>query len=167
MRILVIGSGGREHALVWKIAQSKLADKVFCAPGNGGIAGIAECLEIKADEIQRFIEFVRKEKIDLTVVGPEAPLTMGIADEFSKYKLPVFGPGRSASRLESSKVFAKELMNKYGIPTAACRVFDDADEADAYIEKSGAPCVGKDGRGVRITAKGGVGGRFCFCSNST
>jgi phosphoribosylamine---glycine ligase len=143
MRILVIGSGGREHALVWKIAQSKLADKVFCAPGNGGIAGIAECLEIKADEIQRLIEFVRKEKIDLTVVGPEAPLTMGIADEFSKYKLPVFGPGRSASRLESSKVFAKELMNKYGIPTAACRVFDDADEADAYIEKNGAPCVVK------------------------
>ena len=157
MRILVIGSGGREHALVWKIAQSKLADKIFCAPGNGGIAGMAECIDIKADDIDGLAEFARREKIGLTVVGPEAPLTAGIADEFTAQGLAVFGPKRSAARLESSKVFSKELMSRYGVPTAAFRVFDDADAACRHIEKTGAPCVVKAdglaaGKGVVVAS---------------
>jgi len=115
MRILVIGSGGREHALVWKIAQSKLVDKIFCAPGNGGISQQAECLDIKVEDIPALLEFARKEKIDLTVVGPEAPLSLGIVDEFVKYKLRIFGPNKKAAQLEVSKVFAKELMAKYKV----------------------------------------------------
>ena len=107
MRILVIGSGGREHALVWKIAQSKLAKKIFSAPGNGGISQIAECVDIKAEDIQGLLEFAKKEKIDFTVVVPEAALACGIVDEFKKYGLNIFGPGKKAAQLESSKVFAK------------------------------------------------------------
>lgn len=143
MRILVIGSGGREHALVWKIAQSKLVDKIFCAPGNGGVSPQAECLDIKADDSASCLEFARKEKIDLTVVGPEAPLALGMVDEFVKAKLGVFGPCKAAARLEASKVFAKQLMAKYNVPTAAFKVFDDAAEARRYIEKIGAPLVVK------------------------
>lgn len=155
MRILVIGSGGREHALIWKIAQSKLADKVFCAPGNGGIAQSAECVDIKPEDTQGLINFSRKEKIDLTVVGPEGPLAGGIVDEFQNQGLAVFGPSKSASRLEASKVFAKELMARYNIPTAAFKIFDNADEAKRYIEKRGAPCVVKadglaQGKGVVV-----------------
>src|SRR3990167_6830007 len=99
MRILVIGSGGREHALVWKIAQSKLADKIFCAPGNGGISKQAECIDIKAEDIPRLLEFAKREKMDLTVVGPEAPLASGIVDEFTNYKLNIFGPDKKAAQL--------------------------------------------------------------------
>jgi phosphoribosylamine--glycine ligase len=112
MRILVIGSGGREHALVWKIAQSKLADKIFCAPGNGGISQQAQCIDIKAEDIEGLLDFAKREKIDLTVVGPEAPLAKGIVDEFINYKLRIFGPAKLAAQLEASKVFAKELMAK-------------------------------------------------------
>src|SRR4030042_3469145 len=129
MRILVIGSGGREHALVWKLAQSNLAKKLFCAPGNGGISGLAECVDIKADDISALLDFAKKEKIDLTVVGPEAPLSSGIVDEFNNYKLKIFGPRKSAARLEASKVFAKELMAKYKVPTAEFKIFDRPDEA--------------------------------------
>ncbi|MBM3249433.1 MAG: phosphoribosylamine--glycine ligase [Candidatus Omnitrophica bacterium] len=143
MRILVIGSGGREHALVWKIAQSKLADKVFCAPGNGGIAGQAECLDIRAEDTGQLLDFARREKIDLTVVGPEAPLAAGIVDEFRRYKLGVYGPSKAAAQLEASKVFAKLLMDKYKVPTAAFGIFDNAHEAKKYIAKIGAPCVVK------------------------
>jgi phosphoribosylamine---glycine ligase len=143
MRILVIGSGGREHALVWKVAQSKLADKVFCAPGNAGIASSAECLDIKADDIPALAEFARKERIDLTIVGPEVPLTQGIVDEFRRSKLRIFGPDKKAARLEGSKVFAKQLMAKYKVPTADFKIFDNAHEARDYIEKRGAPCVVK------------------------
>ena len=155
MRVLVIGSGGREHALVWKIAQSKLADKIFCAPGNGGIAQAGECIDIKADNISALLDFAKKEKIDLTVVGPEAPLALGIVDEFNNYKLRIFGPDKSASRLEASKVFAKELMAKYNVPTADFKIFDHADEAHKYIEKKNAPCVVKadglaQGKGVIV-----------------
>jgi phosphoribosylamine--glycine ligase len=155
MRVLVIGSGGREHALVWKIAQSKLADKIFCAPGNAGIAQQAECLDIRADDIAALLDFARKERIDLTVVGPEAPLAAGIVDEFNKYKLKIFGPDKSAARLEASKVFAKELMAKYKVPTAEFRIFNDAGEAAKYIEKIGVPCVIKadglaQGKGVVV-----------------
>jgi phosphoribosylamine--glycine ligase len=143
MKILVIGSGGREHALVWKIAQSKLSGKIFCAPGNGGISGLAECVDIKADDIPGLLGFAWKEKIDLTVVGPEVPLTMGIVDEFANHNLRVFGPSKAAARLEGSKVFSKELMRKYNVPTADFSVFDNADEAVSYIEKIGGSCVVK------------------------
>ncbi|MDD5568464.1 MAG: phosphoribosylamine--glycine ligase [Candidatus Omnitrophica bacterium] len=143
MRILVIGSGGREHALVWKIAQSKLADKIFCAPGNAGIAQIAECIDIKADDIAGLLDFARKERIDFTVVGPEAALSLGIVDEFQKAGLKIFGPNKEAATLEASKVFSKELMAKYKVPTAEFKVFDNPDEAKEYIEKIGAPCVVK------------------------
>ncbi|MDP2831439.1 MAG: ATP-grasp domain-containing protein, partial [Candidatus Omnitrophota bacterium] len=143
MRILVIGSGGREHALVWKIAQSKLCAKLFCAPGNGGIAQIAECIDIQADDISGLLEFARKEKIDLTVVGPEKALALGIVDEFTKAKLKIFGPNKQAANLEGSKVFSKELMAKYKVPTAKFKVFDSPDAAKKYIEVTGAPCVVK------------------------
>jgi len=157
MRILVIGSGGREHALVWKIAQSKLADKIFCAPGNGGISKQAECIDIKAEDIPCLLEFAKREKIDLTVVGPEAPLAGGIVDEFNNYKLRIFGPNKKAAQLEASKVFAKELMAKYNIPSADFKIFDNADAAKKYIEIKRAPCVVKadglaQGKGV-IVAK--------------
>ena len=142
MRILVIGSGGREHALAWKIKQSKLADKVFCAPGNGGIAQDAECVDIKTEDIPGLLEFAKKEKIDFTVVGPEVPLAAGIVDEFQNYKLKVFGPNKAASQMEASKVFSKELMAKYKVPTAEFKVFDNADKAKGYIAKIG-PCVVK------------------------
>jgi len=155
MRVLVIGSGGREHALVWKIAQSKLADKIFCASGNGGISKIAECMDIKADDIPALLDFAKKEKMDLTVVGPEAPLSSGIVDEFNNNGLNIFGPDKKAARLEASKVFSKELMAKYGVPTADFKIFDNADEAKKYIEKMGAPCVVKadglaQGKGVVV-----------------
>jgi phosphoribosylamine--glycine ligase len=155
MRVLVIGSGGREHALVWKISQSKLADKIFCASGNGGISKQAECIGINADDIPRLLEFAKKEKIDLTVVGPEAPLALGITDEFSNYKLRIFGPSRKAAQLEASKVFAKQIMAKYNVPTADFKIFDNAEEAKKYIEEIGAPCVVKadglaQGKGVVV-----------------
>ncbi len=123
MRILVIGSGGREHALVWKIAQSKSTDKIFCAPGNGGILRHAECVDIRADDIPQLLDFAKREKIDLTVVGPEGPLALGIVDEFRDYKLKIFGPDKKAAQLEASKVFAKELMAKYNVPTADFEIF--------------------------------------------
>lgn len=143
MRVLVIGSGGREHALIWKIAQSKLADKIFCAPGNGGISELAECIEIKGNDIERLLSFARKEKIDLTVVGPESPLVLGITDDFSNYGLKIFGPDQRAAQLEESKVFAKKLMAKYGVPTADFEIFDDAGKAKKYIETTSCPCVVK------------------------
>ena len=129
--------------MVWKIAQSKLVDKIFCAPGNGGIAQIAECVEIKAEDIPALLEFAKKERIDLTVVGPEAALAAGIVDEFVKNGLKIFGPQKSAARLEASKVFAKELMAKYKVPTADFQIFDDVNEAIKFIEQKGAPCVVK------------------------
>ncbi len=143
MKILVVGSGGREHALIWKIAQSKLVKKIFCAPGNGGISQLAECVNIKVEDVAGLLEFARKEKIDLTVVGPEVPLTLGVADEFCKADLKVFGPMKKGAQLEASKVFSKELMKKYNIPTADFKVFDNYNEANKYIEKIGAPCVVK------------------------
>ncbi len=140
---------------MWKIAQSKLADKIFCASGNAGIAQIAECIDIRADDIPGLIDFARREKIDLTVVGPEVPLALGIVDEFSNYKLRIFGPNKKAAQLEGSKVFAKQLMAKYKVPTADFKVFESADESKKYIEKIGAPCVVKadglaQGKGVVV-----------------
>jgi len=141
MRILIIGSGGREHALCWKIAQSPLADKIFCAPGNGGITQVAECVDIKAEDVEGLLKFARRQKIDLTVAGPEVPLSLGIVDEFLKYNLKIFGPAKAAAKMEASKVFSKELMAKYKVPTASFKVFDNPNEAKKYIEKIGAPCV--------------------------
>jgi len=140
---------------VWKIAQSKLVDKVFCAPGNGGISQQAECLDIKAEDIPALLDFARKEKVDLTVVGPEAPLSLGIIDEFHKYKLRIFGPNKKAAQLEASKVFAKELMAKYKVPTADFKIFDNPGAAKSYIDQIGAPCVVKadglaQGKGVVV-----------------
>jgi len=143
VRLLVVGSGGREHTLVWKIAQSPSVNKIFCAPGNGGIHKLAECVSISPTDIQRLADFAEKERIDLTVVGPEAPLAIGIADEFLKRGLRVFGPSQAATRLEASKVFAKEMMVKYGVPTAAHEVFTDAEKALAHIRKREAPMVVK------------------------
>ena len=112
MKILVIGSGGREHALVWKIAQSAKADKIYAAPGNGGISEIAECVDIEAGDIRGLLDFAKDKKIGLTVVGPEVPLTAGIVDDFEKENLRIFGPTREPARLEGSKVFAKEFMEE-------------------------------------------------------
>ncbi len=155
MNVLVIGSGGREHALCWKIAQSPKVEKVYCAPGNAGISKVAECVNISADDISGLKNFVIKEQIGLTVVGPELPLTLGIVDSFEKDGLRIFGPGKDAARLEGSKSFSKKLMMKYNIPTAAYSVFSNLEEAKSYIENQGAPLVIKAdglaaGKGVLI-----------------
>jgi phosphoribosylamine--glycine ligase len=143
MKVLVIGSGGREHALVWKIAQSPLVKKVYCAPGNAGIAELAECVPIPAANIQTLLDFARREKIDLTVVGPEGPLAEGIVDLFQKEGLRIFGATRRAAEIESSKSFAKSLMTKYRIPTARGRSFKNHDQARRYLSQAGAPVVVK------------------------
>ncbi|MFH1779387.1 MAG: phosphoribosylamine--glycine ligase [Candidatus Omnitrophota bacterium] len=133
MKILVIGSGGREHAIVWKLAQSKSVDKIYCTPGNGGIAQLAECVEIKADDIDGLAEYATKERIDLTVVGPETPLAKGIVDKFNSKGLKIFGPTKKAAQIESSNVFMKMLMRKLRIPTASFEVFDNSAKAKKYI----------------------------------
>ena len=143
MKVLVVGSGGREHALVWKIAQSPLVDKIYCAPGNAGTAGLAENVEIKADDINGLKTFAQKNKIGLTVVGPEVPLVAGIVDLFEKDGLKIFGPRQAAARIEGSKVFCKQIMAKYDIPTAQAGIFDKSAEAIAYINEMGAPIVVK------------------------
>jgi len=155
MNILVIGSGGREHALVWKIAQSPKVSKIFCAPGNAGTSQIAENVNIASEDILSLRDFALHNKIDLTVVGPETPLVLGIVDEFESHGLKIFGPGKSASLLEGSKVFAKKLMEKYNIPTADFLSFTDEVEAKKFIKKVGAPVVVKAdglaaGKGVII-----------------
>lgn len=135
MRVLIIGSGGREHALAWKIKQSTLVDRVYCAPGNGGISKIAECVDIKADDMTGLIGFATRNKIDLTVVGPEAPLAQGIVDRFCVNGLRIFGPSKEAAKIESSKVFMKELARKYDIPTAAFEIFSDSASAKKYLKE--------------------------------
>jgi phosphoribosylamine--glycine ligase len=134
MRVLVIGSGGREHTLVWKIAQSSMVDKIYCAPGNPGISKIAENVSIKASALDELLKFALDNKIDLTVVGPEDPLVFGIVDRFKRAGLKIFGPDKKAAQLEGSKAFAKELMKKYQIPTAAYEIFTVAGRAKSYIE---------------------------------
>lgn len=143
MKILVIGGGGREHALVWKIAQSPKVEKIYCAPGNAGIAGLAECVDIKVEDLEGLAEFAKANQIDLTVVGPEVPLTMGVVDRFEKDNLRIFGPAKNAAIIEGSKEFSKDIMVKYGVPTAAYGSFTDAASALAYIDKVGAPIVVK------------------------
>ncbi|SMC47733.1 phosphoribosylamine--glycine ligase [Sporomusa malonica] len=143
MNILLIGGGGREHALAWKLAQSPRVEKIYCAPGNPGIAAIAECINIDMTDNEALGKFALAHNIGLTVVGPELPLTNGLVDHFDALNLKIFGPSRQAAQLEGSKAFAKDIMHKYNIPTAASAAFTDADTAIDYIKKQGAPIVVK------------------------
>ncbi|MGA2137355.1 MAG: phosphoribosylamine--glycine ligase [Verrucomicrobiia bacterium] len=157
MNILVIGNGGREHALVWKIAQSQRVRKLFCAPGNAGIAELAECAPIPATDIDKLAAFASEQKIDLTIVGPETPLCAGIVDVFNAQGLRIFGPNKRAARLEGSKVFAKEILLKYNVPTASAAIFNNAGDARAHLRKVGAPIVVKAdglaaGKGVIVAS---------------
>ena len=155
MKILVVGSGGREHALCWSIAASPLCDKLYCAPGNAGIAAEAECVAIGAEDVPALVEFAQSESIDFVVVGPEGPLCAGLVDRVSDVGIKAFGPSAAAARLEGSKGFMKDLCAKYDIPTAAYGRFTDAEAAKAYIREQGAPIVVKAdglaaGKGVTV-----------------
>jgi len=155
MKVLVIGSGGREHALVWKIAQSPLVTKVYCAPGNPGIAELAVNVPLKADDLPGLLAFAQKEQIGLTVVGPELPLSLGIVDLFEEHGLTVFGARQNAAIIEASKAFSKDLMKKYHVPTAAYEVFTEIEPAIAFLDTLGLPVVVKAdglaaGKGVII-----------------
>ena len=137
MRILVVGSGGREHALCWAIAASPLCDALYCAPGNAGIEEVAQCVAIGQEDVPALVDFARREKIDFVVVGPEGPLVAGLADQLTEAGIKVFGPSAAAARLEGSKGFTKDLCRKYGIPTAAYERFTDVAAATAYIQRQG------------------------------
>ena len=157
MKILIIGSGGREHALVWKLSQSPRVTKIFCAPGSAAIAELAECVAINPEQLDRLADFAEKEQIDLTVVGPELPLTLGIADLFESRHLRIFGPNQAAAQLEGSKAFAKEILRANGIPTAAFATCTDAAAAKRYLARQQSPYVIKAdglaaGKGVLICA---------------
>lgn len=166
MKILIVGSGGREHAIAWKIAQSPRQTEIYCAPGNAGIEEYAQCVDIQAMEFDKLLEFAKEQQIDLTVIGMDDPLVGGIVDVFEAAGLRVFGPRKDAAILEGSKAFSKDLMKKYKIPTAASENFTDPDAAVAYLEKSQFPIVLKAdglalGKGVLICttleeAKAGV-----------
>ncbi len=155
MKILVVGSGGREHAMAWKLAQSPRKPHLYCAPGNAGIEPLATCVPINADDVAGLRDFVQKESIDLTIVGPEAPLALGIADEFRKAKLKIFGPTKNAARLEASKIFSKDIMAQSKIRTAHARSFEKKADALAYVDQHDLPVVIKadglaQGKGVII-----------------
>jgi len=155
MKILVIGGGGREHALVWKLKNGYSSREIFCAPGNPGIAKIAECVPLQVKQINELADFAEANKIDLSVVGPEDPLTDGIVDLFEKRNLPVFGPNRQSARLEGSKAYAKKVMERFNVPTAAYRELDDFEEALGYVKQQGVPIVIKAdglaaGKGVTV-----------------
>ncbi|RLS40364.1 MAG: phosphoribosylamine--glycine ligase [Planctomycetota bacterium] len=161
MKILVVGSGGREHALVWKLRQSPKVTKIYCAPGNAGTALEAENLNIPSDDIHRLVKFAREEKIDLTVVGPEAPLVAGLCDELRRHGLAVFGPSAAAARLEGSKVFTKKLLRKANIPTAAFSVFNRMPEAMQYLDEC-------EEQAMVVKADGLAAGKGVFvCANLT
>ena len=155
MKVLVVGGGGREHALVWKISQSPRVKKIYCAPGNAGIAQLAECLSVSAEDVKGLTARAEKERVDLTVVGPEAPLTLGIIEAFKEKGMRIFGPSQKAAEIEGSKAFAKNLMKKYGIPTGDSQTFTDHGPAVKYAKGKGAPLVVKAdglaaGKGVII-----------------
>lgn len=155
MKVLIIGKGGREHAIAWKLSQSKKLTKLYCAPGNAGIAEFAQCVPIGATDIEKLVEFAKSEKIDFTVVGMDDPLVMGVVDAFEAEGLKIFGPRKNAAILEGSKAFSKDLMKKYNIPTASYENFDNYDEALAYLRKQDMPIVIKAdglalGKGVLI-----------------
>ncbi len=158
MKVLVIGSGGREHALVWKISQSRRVEKIYAAPGNAGMKELAELVDIKASNTVELAEFAQSENIDLTIVGPEMSLALGIVDEFRKKNLKIFGPTQKAAMLESSKAFSKEFMRKNGIPSAEYKVFDSAIEAINYLRSANFPQV--------IKADGLAGGKGVFICNN-
>lgn len=155
MKILVIGGGGREHAVVWKLSQSKRVSKIYCAPGNGGISKLAECVDISSTDIESVVDFAKSKKIDLCVVTPDNPLVMGMVDALEKEGIRAFGPGKDAALIEGSKVFAKKFMTENGIPTAKYKEFSSPEEAVAYLEKCSFPQVIKAdglalGKGVII-----------------
>jgi phosphoribosylamine--glycine ligase len=157
MKVLIVGGGGREHALAWKIAQSPRVTRLYCAPGNPGIARVAECLPIPPDNIAALRDAVKAHRVDLTVVGPEAPLAAGIVDEFRKDKLLIFGPHKAAARIEASKAFSKDLMVRLRIPTAEAQTFTTLAPALAYLDRRDAPLVVKadglaQGKGVVVAA---------------
>jgi len=158
MKILVIGGGGREHAIVWKLSQSKVVDKIYCIPGNAGISEVAECLEIESKDISALLDFVKYEWIDLTVVGPEDPLAKGIVDVFQKEGRRIIGPTQAGAQIESSKVFAKDFMKRHKIPTAEYKIFTSYTHAEEYIRLKGTPIV--------IKADGLAAGKGVFvCQN--
>lgn len=158
MKVLVIGSGGREHAIAWKLAQSRVVDKVYCAPGNAGISEIAECVEVESKDLSALLDFVKFEWIDLTVVGPEEPLANGIVDIFLKDGRKIIGPTKAAAQIESSKVFAKEFMKRHKIPTAEYKVFTSYTHAEEYIRLKGTPIV--------VKADGLAAGKGVFVCNT-
>jgi phosphoribosylamine---glycine ligase len=143
LRVLLVGSGGREHALAWKLAQSPRLGQLYAAPGNPGIARVAECVPVRADDVTAVVDLAERKRIDLTVVGPEGPLALGLVDALEARGRPVFGPSRAAAALESSKVFAKQLFVRYGIPTARFGIFDDPRTARAFVEELGGRAVVK------------------------
>jgi phosphoribosylamine--glycine ligase len=141
MKVLVIGSGGREHSLVWKLNQSPRVSKIYCAPGNAGISKLADCVSVSSEDVKGLLEFALKQKIDLTLVGPEVSLTLGVVDAFEKKGLRIFGPSKKAAILEGSKVFTKKFMQDYNIPTAGFAVFRKRERAIEHVERIGAPVV--------------------------
>ncbi|HUI45890.1 MAG TPA: phosphoribosylamine--glycine ligase [Nitrospirota bacterium] len=159
MKVLVVGSGGREHALVWKISQSPKVSAIYAAPGNAGIGQLADCASIKADDIPGLLAFAKSKAVDLTIVGPEGPLSMGIVDEFEKAGLRAFGPSGKAAEIEASKRFSKDLMKKYNIPTAEYGVFTNKAAAEAYVCEKGAPLV--------VTADGLAAGKGVVVAETT
>ncbi len=155
MKILVIGGGGREHALVWKFKSDNTKHKIFCAPGNPGIKALAECVTIQANKIQELADFAETNRIDLTVVGPEDPLSLGIVDVFEKRNLSIFGPNLESARLEGSKAYAKKVMERFNVPTASYLEHDDYQQALNYVNEIGTPIVIKAdglaaGKGVTV-----------------
>ncbi|ROR26435.1 phosphoribosylamine--glycine ligase [Mobilisporobacter senegalensis] len=158
MKVLIVGSGGREHAIAWKVARSEKVEEIFCAPGNGGIEEYAECIDIPVTDFISLADFADNNKIDLTIIGPDDPLVAGIVDVFEERGLRVFGPRKNAAIIEGSKSFSKDLMKKYNIPTAAYETFDKAEDAYAYLEQCSYPIVLKAdglalGKGVLICYK--------------
>ena len=157
MKVLIVGGGGREHAIAWKLSQSQKVDKIYCTPGNAGIAELAECIEVAPDDFGALLDFVKYEWVDLTIVGPEDPLSKGIVDVFEKEGRRILGPTKAAAMLESSKVFAKDFMRRYRIPTAEYKVFSSYIHAEDHVRMMGAPIVIKAdglaaGKGVIVAA---------------
>ena len=157
MKVLVVGSGGREHAICWKLAQSPRVSQLYCAPGNGGIAQLAQCVDVKATDVDGMVKWAKDNAMDFVVVAPDDPLALGMVDALEAAGIPAFGPRANAAVIEASKAFSKELMKKYRIPTARYETFTQLDKALAYIEAQGAPIVVKAdglalGKGVVVAS---------------
>ena len=168
MKVLIVGSGGREHALAWKVAQSPKVSEIYCAPGNAGIASIGECVDIKATDIPALVEFAKLNRVGLVIVGPESALIAGIVDDFCSAGIPIFGPSKAAAAIEGSKVFSKELLAKYNIPTAEFRVFDDPVEASDYLSDLSDKSDESDYLPIVVKADGEALGKGVFvCSKKS